>query len=70
MLDALLAHGGRALSSSDIDHPTLLGELSEPFPDLEPQARQLLAALEGARELRLQRAGRHRSVLRVTGGRG
>ena len=28
MLDALLSHGGRALSSSDIDHATLLGELS------------------------------------------
>jgi hypothetical protein len=66
MLDALLVHGGRALSSSDIDHPTLLGELSEPFPDVAPQARQLLAAVEGARELRLSGAAGTDLVLRVT----
>ena len=32
MLDVLLTHGGRALSTDSIDHETLLGELSRSMP--------------------------------------
>ncbi len=67
LLDALLVHGGRALSSSDIDHPTLRGELSEPFPDVAPQARELLSAVEDARELRILGAAGTDLTLRVAG---
>jgi hypothetical protein len=67
MLGALLSHGGRALSSSDIDRATLLGELSQPMPDMESRARELLAAVEGARELRVRGAAGTDLVLRVEG---
>ena len=69
MLDVLLSHGGRALSTDTIDHETLLGELSRPMPNIEPAARRLLAALDGARELRVRGAAGTDVTLRVAGRR-
>jgi hypothetical protein len=69
LLDPLLAHGGRAVSCDTIDAANLRGELSEPMPDIEPAARELLAALDGARELRLLGAAGTDLVLRVDGRR-
>ena len=69
MLDALLSHGGRALSSSDIDPGTLRGELSEPIPDVARQARELLAAVEGASEIRVLGAAGTDLLLGVEGRR-
>lgn len=66
-IDALLGHGGRALSCPDIDRETLRRDLSAPMPDLEAPARTLLEALEGARELRLEGAAGTDLVLRVDG---
>jgi hypothetical protein len=67
MLGALLAHGGRALSTSDVDHATLLGELSQPITDVALRARELLAAVEGARELRVRARAGTDLALRVEG---
>ena len=69
MLDALLSHGGRALSCDTIDRETLLGELSQPMPDLEAPARKLLAAVEGAHEIRVRGAAGTDLTLRVEGRR-
>jgi hypothetical protein len=69
MIEVLLAHGGRALSSPDIDRETLLGELSQPIPDMSAQARELLGRVEGARELRIRGAAGTDLVLRVDGRR-
>jgi aminopeptidase len=69
MVEVLLAHGGRALSSPDIDHETLHGELSEPVPDMSTQALELLGRVEGARELRIRGAAGTDLVLRVDGRR-
>lgn len=69
MIEVLLAHGGRALSSSDIDPETLHGELSQPIPDVAAAARVLLARGEGARELRVVGAAGTDLVLRVDGRR-
>jgi leucyl aminopeptidase (aminopeptidase T) len=68
-LQALLSRGGRALSSLGIDRETLLGELSQPMADIEPAARQLLAAVEGARELHIRAAAGTDLRLRVDGRR-
>jgi len=67
MVEVLLARGGRALSTSDIDHETLLGELGRPIPDVSDQARELLGRVEGARELRIRGAAGTDLVLRVGG---
>ena len=67
MIEVLLAHGGRALSSPDIDHEMLWGELSEPVPDMAAQARDLLDRVEGARELRIRGAAGTDLVLGVEG---
>jgi hypothetical protein len=67
MVEVLLGHGGRALSTSDIDHETLLGELSRPIPDVSGQARELLARVEGASELRIRGSAGTDLVLRVDG---
>ncbi len=67
--EELLAHGGRVLSSSDIDHATLLTELSRPIPDVAGQARDLLQRVDGARELRIRGAAGTDLVLRVDGRR-
>ena len=56
LVAALRSNGGRALSAISIDHETLLGELSQPLPDVGLQARELLAAVEGARELHVRGA--------------
>jgi hypothetical protein len=69
LLDALLGHGGRVLSSSDIDRETLRGELSQPMTDVGPAARELLAVLEGARELHVRGAAGTDLRLRVGGRR-
>ncbi len=69
VLDVLLAHGGRVLGSPGIDHETLLGELSQPMTDVEPAARKLLAAVEGARELHVHGAAGTDLRLRVDGRR-
>ena len=69
LLQTLLAHGGRALSSPGIDHETLFGELSQPMADVEPAARTLLAAVEGARELHVRGAAGTDLRLRVDGRR-
>jgi leucyl aminopeptidase (aminopeptidase T) len=69
LLEALLSHGGRALSSPGIDHETLLGELSQPMADVEPVARELLAAVDGARELHIRGAAGTDLRLRVAGRR-
>ena len=69
ILDRLLAHGGRAIACDAIDVETLTGELSEPMPDLGPAARELLAALDGAREIRVRGAAGTDLVLRVDGRR-
>ena len=69
LVEALLAHGGRALSCDEIDEGTLAGELSQPMPSLEAGARELLAVLEGARELRLMGAAGTDLRLRVDGRR-
>lgn len=69
MIEVLLGHGGRALSSPDIDHDTLLGELSRPIPDLSAQARELLDRVEGARELTIRGASGTDLVLGVEGRR-
>lgn len=69
MIEVLLGHGGRALSSPDIDRETLLGELSQPIPDVSAPARELLARVEGARELRIRGAAGTDLVLRVDGRR-
>lgn len=69
MIEVLLAHRGRALSSLDIDHETLLGELSQPIPDVSSQASELLERVEGARELRIRGAAGTDLVLRVDGRR-
>lgn len=69
LIDVLLAHGGRALSSDEIDAATLAGELSEPMPTVEAEARALLAAVEGAHELRLRGAAGTDLRLRVEGRR-
>src|SRR5262249_22680594 len=68
-LEALLSHGGRALASPEIDHEMLVGELSEPVPDVGARARTLLAAVEGARELRVRGAAGTDLVLDVAGRR-
>jgi leucyl aminopeptidase (aminopeptidase T) len=68
-LEALLSHGGRALSSPGIDRETLLGELSQPMTDVEQAARTLLAAVEGARELHVRGAAGTDVRLRVDGRR-
>jgi leucyl aminopeptidase (aminopeptidase T) len=65
LLQAVLSHGGRALSSPGIDHETLLGELSQPMADVEPAARKLLAAVEGSRELHIRGAAGTDLRLRV-----
>jgi hypothetical protein len=67
MLEALLSHGGRALSTSDVDRATLLGELSQLVPDVAMRARELLSAVEGARELRIRGGAGTDLVLRVAG---
>ncbi len=69
LIDVLLAHGGRALSSDEIDEATLAGELSQPMPSVEAEARAVLAAVEGARELRLLGAAGTDLRLRVDGRR-
>jgi Thermophilic metalloprotease (M29) len=69
MIEVLLAHGGRALSSPDIDRETLLGELSEPVPDMSARASELLGRVEGARELRIRGAAGTDLVLGVDGRR-
>jgi hypothetical protein len=69
LLQVLLSHGGRALSSPGIDRETLLGELSQPMADVEPGARTLLAAVEGARELHIRGAAGTDLRLRVDGRR-
>lgn len=69
MIEVLLGHGGRALSSPDIDRETLLGELSQPIPDVSAPAREQLARVEGARELRIRGAAGTDLVLRVDGRR-
>ncbi len=69
MLDELLSHGGRALACDNIDRETLLGELSEPMPDLEAPARTLLAELDGAREIRVRGGAGTDLTLRVEGRR-
>ena len=69
MIEVLLAHGGRALSSPDIDRETLVRELSQPIPDMSAQARELLDRVEGARELRIRGAAGTDLVLRVVGRR-
>lgn len=58
LLDAVSGHGGRMVFMGFVDGPLLRNELSGPAPDLEGQARALLAELEGAKELRVRgRAG-------------
>ncbi len=69
MVEVLLGHGGRALSSSDIDHEQLLGELSQPVPDMSGRARELLGRVEGARELRIRGAAGTDLLLRIGGRR-
>ena len=69
MVEVLLAHGGRALSSPDIDHEMLHGELSQPVPDMSMQAHELLGLVEGARELRICGEAGTDLVLRVDGRR-
>ena len=69
VMDVLLAHGGRVLGSPRIDHEMLLGELSRPMADVEPAARKLLAAVEGARELHVRGAAGTDLRLRVDGRR-
>jgi Thermophilic metalloprotease (M29) len=69
MIEVLLARGGRALSSPDIDHETLHGELSQPIPDVSAQATALLERVEGARELRIRGRAGTDLVLRVEGRR-
>jgi len=65
MIEVLLEHGGRALSSPDIDHALLRGELSRPVPDMSARARELLDRVEGARELRIRGAAGTDLLLRV-----
>jgi hypothetical protein len=67
MIEVLLGHGGRALSSVDIDQEALVGELSQPIPDMSARAEQLLARVRGARELRICGAAGTDLVLRVEG---
>jgi hypothetical protein len=69
LVELHLARGGRALSCDGIDCATLRGELSEPMPSVEAQARAVLAAVEGARELRLLGAAGTDLRLRVEGRR-
>jgi leucyl aminopeptidase (aminopeptidase T) len=69
VMDVLLAHGGRVLGSPRIDHEMLFGELSGPMADVEPAARTLLAAVEGARELHVRGAAGTDLRLRVDGRR-
>ena len=69
VLDRLLAHGGRAIGADGIDETTLYGELSAPMPDLEQQARRLLAVVDGAREVRVRGAAGTDLTLRVDGRR-
>ena len=69
VLDRLLGHGGRAISADGIDEPTLYGELSAPMPDLGQQARRLLDAVNGAREVRVRGAAGTDLTLRIEGRR-
>lgn len=67
ILDRLLARGGRAIAADGIDAETLAGELSEPMPDLERPARELLDAVAGACEIRVRGAAGTDLTLRVDG---
>jgi leucyl aminopeptidase (aminopeptidase T) len=58
LLEATTGHGGRQIYMGLVDSELLAGELSEPFPDLEDEARRLLRDLEGAESVRIRgRAG-------------
>jgi hypothetical protein len=51
VLEAMVDHWGREIYLALITPELLEKELSEPQPDLEDSARQLLAQLEGAKEI-------------------
>ena len=58
LLHAVTSHGGRQIFMGFVDGTLLREELSDPPPALEEKARELLARLEEAKELRVRgRAG-------------
>jgi aminopeptidase len=58
LLEAITAHGGRQIFMGFVDPELLIGELSEPSPDLAGPARQLIAQLDGTESIRIRgRAG-------------
>jgi hypothetical protein len=53
LMQIVTGHGGRMLFLGFVDGELLRGDLSQPQPNLEPEARRLLDAVAGARELRV-----------------
>ena len=67
LLGAVSDHEGRTIFMGFVDGELLRGDLSQPAPDLEAEARALLAELDGAKELRLRGRAGTDLTLRVEG---
>lgn len=65
--ETVLANGGREIFLGFVDGELLRGELSRPFVDLSATARDLLAQVEGSREVHLRASGGTDLTLRVEG---
>src|ERR1044072_8944652 len=57
LLEAVTGHDGRMIFMGLVGGDLLRGELSEPAANLEDKARTLVAALEGAKEIRVTAPG-------------
>ena len=67
LLEAVTGHDGRMIFMGLVDGELLRGELSQASPNLERQARTLLDALEGAKEIHVRGAAGTDLVLGVEG---